>query len=107
MKVKLIKWSNVEKACNNDSQMKSAFRKFRKAITHCNWTKPNDIIKTFNSADIIKCSKLNRVVFNVGGNKFRMICSYLFTKNKVFLYLKFIGTHSAYDKLDACKVDMF
>lgn len=41
----------------------------------------------------------NRVIFDIGGNKFRLIVhvSYPFKR----LLVKFIGTHAEYDKIDA------
>lgn len=41
----------------------------------------------------------DRVVFNIGGNKYRMICKYHFGTKKVHLFISWIGTHSAYSKL--------
>jgi len=64
------------------------------------WNVPRDIVSTFNSADILGQGS-NRVVFNIGGNKYRMICKYYFGKKKIHLFVKWIGTHSEYDKL--CK----
>ena len=41
----------------------------------------------------------NRVVFNIGGNNYRMICRYQFGISKVHLFVKWIGTHAEYTKL--------
>lgn len=41
----------------------------------------------------------NRVIFNVGGNNYRIICTYRFKKMKAHLYVNWIGTHAEYDKL--------
>lgn len=64
------------------------------------WNIPQDIVKTFNSADILGKSS-NRVVFNIGGNSYRVICQYYFSEQKVHLFVKRIGTHALYTKL--CK----
>jgi len=42
-----------------------------------------------------------RVVFDIAGNKFRMICKYGFGENEVHLFICWIGAHAEYDKL--CK----
>jgi mRNA interferase HigB len=55
---------------------------------------------TFPTADLLGNGS-NRVVFDIGGNNYRMICSYYFSSSTVHLFVKWIGTHSDYDKL--CK----
>ncbi|RYF91432.1 MAG: type II toxin-antitoxin system HigB family toxin, partial [Chitinophagaceae bacterium] len=42
-----------------------------------------------------------RVVFDIGGNKYRMICKYAFGDKQVHLFICWIGTHAAYTQL--CK----
>jgi len=109
MKVKVIKLANVWKICENDIKMEKAFRNFYNQLKFCDWEIPNDIIRSFSSADIITCANqsFNRIVFNIGGNKYRMICGYKFGINSVILYIRFVGTHKKYDKVDVCKVNMF
>ena len=46
--------------------------------------------------------KNNRVVFNVGGNKFRVVVHFVFTHQIV--YVLFADTHAEYDKIDANSV---
>ena len=58
------------------------------------------MISTFNSADILGRGS-DRIVFNIAGNNFRLICKYHFGKEKVHLFVKWIGTHAEYTKL--CK----
>ena len=53
-----------------------------------------DIKRDFNSVDYVGNS---RFVFNIGGNNFRLIAIIIFASQKV--YIRFIGTHAAYDKL--------
>jgi mRNA interferase HigB len=63
-----------------------------------NWDEPQSIISTFNMADILGKGS-NRVVFNIGGNNYRMICKYHFGRERVHLFIKWIGTHADYTKL--------
>jgi len=62
------------------------------------WNEPKDIISTFNSADLLGKNS-DRVVFNIGGNNYRLICKYHFGNMKVHLFIKWIGTHAEYTKL--------
>ncbi len=93
----------------SDKIMLNAFVKFYGQLKKCHWSNPSDILKSFNSADIINCGikELNRIVFNIGGNKYRLVCGYKFTEGKTILFVKFVGTHKEYDKIDVCKINMF
>jgi len=109
MKVKIHKWQNIVESCGNNQTMLKAFMNFRNRIHICNWEIPSDILNSFQSADIIAClgKAYNRVIFNVGGKKYRLICGYKFGKRSVILYIRFVGSHSEYDKVDPCEVNMF
>ena len=61
-----------------------------------NWKTPNDVKQTYASASILKDS---RIVFNIKGNSFRLVTKFNFEKQWVFI--RFIGTHSEYDKINA------
>ena len=57
-----------------------------------------DIKDTFASADLLGRGS-DRVVFNIGGNNYRIIAKYYFGQEKVHLFIKWIGTHSEYNEL--------
>lgn len=90
--------------------MLRAFKDFRKRLKFTgNWKNPYDLISSVSNSDLITCVKTgeSRIVFNVGGNKYRMICGYHIGEKRSLLFVKFIGTHEEYDKVDVCKIDMF
>jgi len=60
------------------------------------WKSPNEIKKSYASASILKG---NRVVFNIKGNKYRLIVK--FNYQRQWAFIRFVGTHSEYDKIDA------
>ena len=62
------------------------------------WAEPGHISATFGSADLLG-NRSHRVVFDIAGNNFRMICKYHFGLTRVHLYIKWIGTHAVYTKL--------
>lgn len=103
----MVKWTNVLSRIGNDKEMLNAFIHFYEKLKYVDWNKPSDILMTFNHADIVNCEPLNRVVINVGGNKYRLVCGYYFGKKIVQLFVKFVGTHKEYDKIDVCSIDMF
>lgn len=68
---------------------------FREA-TKADWKSPNEIKSQYSSASILKNS---RMVFNICGNKYRLIVEINFPRKWVFI--RFIGTHKEYDTIDA------
>ena len=61
-----------------------------------NWASPQDVKGQFRSASILKN---NRVVFNIAGNKYRLIVAIDYIRKVCFV--KFIGTHKQYDEIDS------
>jgi len=59
------------------------------------WTRMKDIQSRYARASIIDDE---RVVFNVGGNKYRLVVKVYFPDQLMFV--KFIGTHAEYDRID-------
>ena len=60
------------------------------------WTTPNEIKKEYPIASIIAG---NRVVFNIKGNQYRLIVKISYDYEMV--WIRFIGTHAEYDKINA------
>ncbi|MDD2384639.1 MAG: type II toxin-antitoxin system HigB family toxin [Sulfurospirillaceae bacterium] len=60
------------------------------------WQSPQEIKTHYQTASFL-CE--NRVVFNIGGNKYRLIVKINYAYNTV--YIRFVGTHAEYDKINA------
>jgi len=60
------------------------------------WVKPSDIKEFYATVSILKNS---RVVFNIKGNDYRLVAKINYERQ--WLFIKFIGSHSDYDKIDA------
>ena len=69
-------------------------------VTKAGWTQPSDIKAYYRSASVLKS---RRVVFNIKGNEYRLIVAIAYRLQIV--YVKFIGTHADYDKVDANTVE--
>ena len=65
-------------------------------VMHANWAKPAEVKAQFGSASILRDG---RVVFNIGGNKYRIVVWINYPYRVV--YIRFIGTHAQYDAIDA------
>ncbi len=60
------------------------------------WKTPNEVKMTYVNASILKNS---RIVFNIKGNSYRLVVKFNFEKQWIFI--RFIGSHVEYDKIDA------
>jgi mRNA interferase HigB len=98
MKVHLIKKQSIEEYVRKNARSRVSFELWVSILKRADWIEPIDILSTFNSADILGKSS-HRVVFNIGGNNYRLICKYHFGKIKIHLFVKWIGTHAEYTKL--------
>ena len=63
---------------------------------NADWSKPSDVKKDISTASILKGG---RVVFNIAGNKYRIVTWINYPYRVV--YIRFIGTHQQYDRIDA------
>lgn len=64
-------------------------------MTKAAWNTPQDVKAQFRSASIIKGS---RVIFNIKGNEYRLVVKINYPYQIV--YIRFVGTHKQYDKID-------
>jgi len=83
------------KYTDSEDQLKTWYREATKA----NWTSPIVIKDEYPKSSILKTG---RVVFNICGNKYRLITHINYLRKWVFI--RFIGTHNEYDKIDAEKI---
>ncbi|MCW7553914.1 type II toxin-antitoxin system HigB family toxin [Endozoicomonas gorgoniicola] len=60
------------------------------------WSSPSDVKRDYRNASILKGG---RAVFNIAGNKYRLIVWVNYPYRVV--YVRFLGTHAQYDKIDA------
>ena len=65
------------------------------AVRQAKWTGPADIRSQFRTADFVGD---NRVIFDIGGNKFRLVVHIYYPHQIV--RTKFVGTHRQYDRID-------
>jgi len=73
---------------------KSSLEAWHNEAVKANWSNPNEIKMQYKSASIVGD---NKVVFNICGNKYRLIVKINYFAKIV--YIKFIGSHKKYDKI--------
>ncbi|MBI5217691.1 MAG: type II toxin-antitoxin system HigB family toxin [Bacteroidia bacterium] len=80
-----------------DTQAKEPLLKWYNEVLLSDWQDFHSIKQTFNSVDSVGN---DRFVFNVAGNKYRIVAMIHFSKRTI--YIRFVGTHKQYDSIN-CK----
>ena len=69
-------------------------------VSMASWRSPAEIRAQYRSADFVA---KNRVIFNVRGNNYRLVVAVKYAP--IFcVYIRFVGTHAEYDRIDATTV---
>ena len=100
MKVHLVKMKTLLDYVLKHQNSVAHFNEWRNRLRTADWEQPLDIKSTFNTADVLGNGS-SRVVFDIGGNNYRVICKYLFGQREVHLFICWLGTHAEYTKLCA------
>lgn len=77
---------------DSEQQLKALYQETSKA----EWTNPNNLKAEYPSASFLAD---NRVVFNIKGNHYRLIVKINYDYQ--IIWIRFIGSHAAYDKINA------
>lgn len=64
-----------------------------------NWNTPSDIKKVYRNASFLAD---NRVIFDIKGNNYRLIIKVHYNRGRA--YIRFVGTHAEYDRIDANRI---
>ena len=68
-------------------------------VERVEWKTPSDIKDVYRNASIVGN---NRAVFNIKGNHYRIVVAIQYEFGIV--YIRFVGTHPEYDKIDATRI---
>lgn len=79
----------------NRRDAEGPLRAWFKEAEHAQWATPADVKVRYASASVLKSG---RVVFNIAGNKYRLVVKINYAAQVVFI--RFVGTHADYDRVD-------
>jgi mRNA interferase HigB len=96
--MRIVTFKRIKEFSENHNDAESALFVWYYTVTSKDWNSLNDIKKDFNTVDYVGN---NRFVFNIKGNTYRLVAIISFNAKKV--YIRFIGTHSEYDKIKDIK----
>lgn len=89
----------LKEYAENHPDSRVALQEWTTIVKRSKWTCFADIKKTFNSVDNVGNQ---RYVFNIKGNNYRLVVVIKFTIQ--FVYIRFIGTHKEYNKIDCSNI---
>ena len=72
-----------------------------KEVEKASWKSPAEVKELYGSADFVGDG---RIVFNIGGNKYRLVVWVNYTVELVLI--KWVGTHEEYDAIDVTKIGL-
>lgn len=97
--MRVIALSTLKAFWGNDPSFTDAIQPtlaWYRHVLKANWQSPAEVKEDFRNASILKDG---RAVFNIAGNKYRIIVWINYAYGVV--YIRFIGTHAHYDQIDA------
>ena len=83
-------------AASKHRQAEQPLKAWFREATASDWASPEDVKRRYRHASILRS---NRVVFNIGGNKYRLVVQINYDFK--IICIRFVGSHEAYDKVDA------
>ena len=99
--MRVIATKHIRDFCKKHPNAAQPLLAWAEEARNAEWRSPQDIKQRYSTASFLG---QNRVVFNIKGNEYRLIVAVAYRFQAV--YVKFIGTHAAYDAIDAMTVDM-
>lgn len=94
--MRLIALSTLKAFWGHHPDAKQPLLAWHEHVKHAGWKSPADVKADFGSVSILQDG---RVVFNIAGNKYRLVAWINFPYHVV--YIRFVGTHRQYDQIDA------
>jgi mRNA interferase HigB len=97
--MRIISRRVLHEFANHYPQAQQPLDQWYRYVQAADWHTPADMKQSFRSADILPNQ---RVVFNISGNHFRLVVKIEYDPQIV--YIRFVGTHAAYDRIDAATI---
>ena len=91
----IISYRTIREYTDRHKEVEDQLNNWYRITEKSDWANFNEMRKMFNSVDGVGS---DLYVFNIKGNDYRLVVRIIFRVRTV--YIKFIGTHKEYDKLD-------
>lgn len=97
--MRVIALKTLQEFYRKHADAEQPLKAWYKEAEQAKWKSPQEIKKVFASASILGD---NRIVFNIKGNKYRLVVKFNYKYG--WAWIRFIGTHAQYDKINAEKI---
>jgi mRNA interferase HigB len=94
--MRIITKKRLEDFIKEHPDAKTSLKFWYDIVATNNFYSVQEVIQVFNTADYVGNERL---VFNIARNKYRLIAKFRFHARAQRVYIRFIGTHSEYDKI--------
>jgi mRNA interferase HigB len=100
--MRIIAWSVLSAYADRHPETKVPLHRWRTLVKAANWSSMDDVRLAAPNAKILNGE---RARFEIAGGNFRMVVAFDFGRRIAFI--KFVGTHAEYDRIDALTVAIF
>jgi mRNA interferase HigB len=100
--MRIIARSTLAAFWREHPETKASLQHWISIVRSSKWVNTQDVQATFPKAKVLNAE---RVRFEVSGGNYRLIAAFKFRSGLCFV--KFLGTHAEYDRVDALTVSMF
>lgn len=97
--MRLITRKTLKEFWNRHPDAEQPLKAWFKFAKKADWKTPAEVKADYRNASILED---NRVCFNIAGNKYRLVVKINYPYRIV--YIRFVGTHAEYDKIDVTQV---
>jgi mRNA interferase HigB len=97
--VRLIARRTLREFWERHPDAEQALRAWFHDVERADWASPADVKRIYANVSIVGD---NRLVFNIHGNKYRLVVAVNYEYR--MCYVRFVGTHRAYDRIDVATV---
>lgn len=98
-KMRIISRKILQEFWRTHADAEQPLKAWFKAAEFADWSTPQAVKADYGNASLLQD---NRVCFNIAGNKYRLIVKINYPYRVI--YIRFIGTHGDYDKIDANQI---
>lgn len=96
--MRIVTYKKIKEFSKKHADAENPLNFWYHTVTNKDWDSINDLRQDFNNVDYVGN---HRYVFNIKGNDYRLVAIISFNAKKV--YIRFIGTHLEYDKIEDIK----
>jgi mRNA interferase HigB len=97
--MRIISRKIIREFCKQHPDAQKPLQAWYADTKQAHWSDPNEIKRIYKNVSIVAN---NRAVFNIKGNDYRLVVAINYKLS--IIYIRFIGTHKDYDKIDVTTI---